>query len=99
MRTAASSQRELTSLGIALAEQTSRTIQSVDLILREVQSRSSALGLRSPEQFRLHMAGENAHQFLAGRLQNLPQARTIALVDANGAPLNWSKDGPVPQVR
>ena len=39
------SEREMTNLGVVLADQTSRTIQSVDLVLKEVQSRAEALGL------------------------------------------------------
>jgi signal transduction histidine kinase len=99
MRQAAltNSERELTNLGIVLAEQTSRTIQSVDLVLREVQSRAAALGLRTPEQFHSQMAGVDAHQFLLSRLRNLPQADAIALIDANGMLLDWTRDRPVPR--
>lgn len=92
------SQREMTNLGIVLAEQTSRTIQSVDLVLREVQSQVVTRGLRTPEQFRSQLAGENAHQFLVSLVRNLPQADTIDLIDANGALLNWSQEGAVPQL-
>jgi signal transduction histidine kinase len=92
----ADSERELTNLGVVLAEQTSRTIQSVDLVLREVQSRIGTLGIRSPEQFRSEMGGETAHKFLVSRLQNLPQADAIALVDAKGALLDWTRNGQVP---
>jgi PAS domain S-box-containing protein len=93
----ANSERELTNLGTVLAEQTSRTIQSVDLVLREVQARTASLGLRSPEQFRSQMVGENAHQFLVSRLRNLPQADAIALVDAQGMLMDWTRDEPVPR--
>ncbi len=92
------SRRALNTLGIVLAEQTSRAIQSVDLVLSEVQSHVSELGPLSPEQFRSRLAGENAHQFLGSHLRNLPQAYAIVLVDAKGAMLNWSRDEPVPQV-
>ena len=95
--TLADSERELTNLGVVLAEQTSRTIQSVDLVLREVQSRTATLGIRTPEQFRSEMIGETAHKFLVSRLQNLPQADAIALVDANGQLLDWTRDGQAPQ--
>jgi signal transduction histidine kinase len=92
----ANSERELTNLGVVLAEQTSRTIQSVDLVLREVQSRTAALGIRTPEQFRAEMADATAHEFLLSRLRNLPQADAIALVAANGKLLDWTRDEVVP---
>jgi signal transduction histidine kinase len=87
-----SSERELTNLGTALAEQTSRSIQSVDLILQEVQSHAVTLGLRSPEEFHSQLTGDETHQFLTNRLRNLPQAEAIALVDTKGTLINWSRD-------
>jgi signal transduction histidine kinase len=91
-------QREMTNLGTVLAEQTSRTVQSVDLVLQEVQARVAARNAGSPEAFRVQFAGEPTRQFLAGLLRNLPQAETINLVDANGTLLNWSRDRPVEQL-
>ncbi len=93
----ANAERELTNLGVVLAEQTSRTIQSVDLVLREVQSRTATLGVRSPDQFRMQMSGTSAHEFLVSRLRNLPQADAIAVLDADGKLLDWTRDGLVPQ--
>jgi PAS domain S-box-containing protein len=90
------SQREMTNLGVVLAEQTSRTVQSVDLVLRDVQMHVAKLGPDTPDDFRARMTAENAHRYLATHLENLPQAETLALVDANGALLAWSRDGPVP---
>ena len=91
-------QREMTNLGTVLAEQTSRTVQSVDLVLQEVQARVAARNPGSPEAFRMQFGGEPAQQFLAGLLRNLPQAETINLVDANGTLLNWSRDRPMEQL-
>jgi signal transduction histidine kinase len=93
----ANSERELTNLGVVLAEQTSRTLQSVDLVLREVQSRVAALGIRTQEQFRAEMVGEQSHQFLVSRLRNLPQADAIALIAADGKLLDWTRDEQVPR--
>jgi signal transduction histidine kinase len=94
----ANSQRDMTNLGRVLAEQTSRTIQSVDLVLGELQSHVVTLGLRSPEEFQSQLAGEITHRFLSNHLRNLPQATMIILIDAKGALLNWSDDGPVPEL-
>jgi signal transduction histidine kinase/ActR/RegA family two-component response regulator len=91
-------EREMDNLGTVLAGQTSRTIQSVDLVLKGVQARVSAFGVRSPEQFRLQLTGEATGRFLSGQLQNLSQAGTIIIVDSLGALLNWSRDDPVPAI-
>jgi signal transduction histidine kinase len=93
----ANSERELTNLGTVLAEQTSRTIQSADLVLQEIQSQTASLGIGSPEQFRARLAGPDFRRFLAGHLRNLPQVDTISVVDASGRLVNWSRDEPVPQ--
>ena len=92
----ASSERELTNLGVVLAKETSRSVQSVDLVLQEVQSHASALGLRSDAQFRQQLADETTQQFLISRQHNLPQADTIALVNADGTLLDSFSDGSVP---
>jgi signal transduction histidine kinase len=88
----ADTQRELTNLGTVLAEQTSRTVQSVDLVLQEVQAHVATFDPTSPEAFRTQFSGEPTRQYLAGLLRNLPQAETINLVDAKGTLLNWSRD-------
>lgn len=84
-------QRELTNLGTVLAEQSARTVQSVDLVLQEVQAHVAAPAPKSPEEFRALLASEQTGQFLAGILRNLPQAEAIILIDANGMMLNWSR--------
>ena len=69
----------MTNLGVVLAEQTARTIQSVDLVLRDIQSRAADLGIQTPEEFRQHMSRDSAHRMLAEYLRNLPQAEKIAV--------------------
>src|ERR1700689_64666 len=51
----AGAERELTNLGVALAEQTTRGMQSVDLILLEVQSRVGVMGVSTQEEFRAEL--------------------------------------------
>jgi PAS domain S-box-containing protein len=91
----ASTRRDMTSLGVALAEQTSGAIQSVDLVLSDI--RTGAAGrLRTPEEFRLAMGGDDGRRVLARYLRNLPQAETLLLVDAEGRVLNWSRSMSAP---
>src|SRR5580658_323945 len=94
----ANSERELTNVGTVLAAQTSRTIQSADLVLQEIQSRTASLGVSSPEQFRARLEGPDFRRFLASHLRNMPQVEATSVVDANGALLHWSRDDPVPRV-
>ena len=94
----ASAEQTTATLGVVLADQTTRSIQSVDLVLREAQLRVADLGLRTPDEFRQAMAGEQVHTYLASRSRDLPQAEVITLFDADGMLLNWSQAQPSPRV-
>jgi diguanylate cyclase (GGDEF)-like protein len=86
---------ETNSMGIVLAEQTSRYVQVVDLILREVQSRIATLNVATPADFEHQLGTPEVHTYLAERLKNVPQVDAIILIDANGVTLNWSRAWPV----
>src|ERR1700720_4472254 len=82
---------EIENLGVAFAEQTSRTLQAVDLVLDQVKHRVLGSGVDSPAQFEQLLSGRKWHQFLADRLKNLLQADALALIDADGKRINASR--------
>ena len=85
-------------LGVVLAEQTTRYVEVIDLLLREVQARTLQLDIRTPQAFRQGMAGEAIQRYLDAGMQNLPQAHALTVIDAAGAVLNTSRDlGLAPQ--
>ncbi|HEY1935720.1 MAG TPA: PAS-domain containing protein [Acetobacteraceae bacterium] len=71
-------------LGYVLAEQTSRAIQGVDLVLQSVRQQVLDQGVATPQQFAALAANPATERMLAHRLDNLPQAREFGLVDAAG---------------
>jgi diguanylate cyclase (GGDEF)-like protein len=83
-------------LAIVLAEQTDRSVQAVDIVVREVQEMASGLGLASPEDFRRALGTEAVHQYLRSRADRLPQVDVLSLVTADGARVNYSWGWPVP---
>ena len=83
-------------LAIVLAEHTSRSVQSVDIVLREVQERIGALGVTTPEAFRSVLGTADMHEFLRSRSARLPQVDNIALVGADGIRVNYSVGWPAP---
>ena len=85
---------EIENLGVAFAEQTSRTLQAVDLVLDQVKDRVLGSGIETPAQFEQLLSGRKWHQFLAGRFKNLPQADVLALIDADGKLINASHRWP-----
>ena len=95
--TAINDQRQvLVQLSRVLAEDTSRYTRVVDLVLREVQSRIAELGILTPEQFRRDLAGEATYNLLHARVHDLSQASAIALLDATGQMVNFSRAWPPP---
>ena len=94
--TIASYQREMSNLGTVLAEQTARSMQAVDLVLKEVQAKFVAAGTDNPEEFKRAMGTEAVHRFLAGRQETLPQTNAVGLIGADGALINSSRLWPVP---
>jgi diguanylate cyclase (GGDEF)-like protein len=88
----------MNSMGVVLAEQTSRFAQVIDLTLREVQSRIVTLNIATPEDFQSQLATQDFQIYLAERAKNVPQADGIILIGADGLTLNWSRGWPVMRV-
>src|ERR1700722_10948833 len=92
------SRQNISNLGIVLAEQLSRSIQAVDLVLGETVQHVSHLPATSPEEFREQMARETSHAFLVDRMHALPQSSAVFLTDAQGLLINSSNFWPIPPV-
>ena len=85
-------------LAVVLAEQTARSIQSVDLIVQDTRRMALVDGVTDPDQFRQRMATPEIHQYLVDRLRSLPQASSIAVIDNRGTIVNFSRVWPVPVI-
>src|SRR5260370_5427398 len=88
------STQQTQNLGVAFAEQTSRTLEGVGLILNEVEEAVHDAGVASPDQFNPLLGTQEIHNVLADRRKNLPQIDAISLIDANGNLVNDSRVGP-----
>jgi PAS domain S-box-containing protein len=96
--TIASYRREMTNLGTVLAEQTARSMQAVDLVVKEVQAKVAAAGAVNPEEFKRVMGTEAIHRFLVSRQESLPQADSIGLIGPDGMLINGARNWPVPLI-
>ena len=92
------SRENIATLGVVLAEELSRSIQSADLVLGETVQEVAHSGATNPADFRRQMASEASHDFLVNRRKALPQASCVFLTDAVGVEVNSSNFWPVPAV-
>jgi signal transduction histidine kinase len=87
----------LDALGLALAEQTSRDVGAMDLLLRELQSRGREAQVRTAADFKQKMGDAATSAFLRDRMVNLPQAKALVIAEASGRLLNTSPEWPMRQ--
>ncbi len=77
-------ERDAGNIASVLAEETSRSVQAIDLVISEVQDRVAALGVSTPEDFRTLVRNEDTFRVLQDRLSRLPRAELIGLTGADG---------------
>jgi PAS domain S-box-containing protein len=83
-------------LALVIADQTSRSFQSVETILREIVERVSVDGLNISNGPRAGLGSEGVHEFLADQARHLPQISNLILINADGALINHSRGWPAP---
>src|ERR1051325_6013910 len=66
-------------LAFVLAEQTNRSVQSIELMLNDLSDRVYSSGVRSPETMRELLQGEDTHQMLVERRARLSNLAFISL--------------------
>ena len=88
--------KDAANLAIVLAEQTNRSVQSIDLIVDEVQDHLKQLGVTTPDAFRRVLQGKDTYDLLTERLSHLSNATLIALIDDNGRLVSSTNKWPLP---
>jgi PAS domain S-box-containing protein len=83
-------------LATVIAQQTSRSFQSVDMVLADVAARIASDGLDTLDSVRTWMGTMATHQLLARHQSNLPQVGNLSLIGADGALINHSLSWPAP---
>ena len=71
-------------LATVLADQTEYSVQSIDLVLQELQERILLLGVLTPEDPRAKLRNDYGRALLTSRAARLPQADRIFVADATG---------------
>jgi signal transduction histidine kinase len=79
-------------LGFVLAEQTTRSVQVVDLVLQEMQARVGVFGIETPEELARLFGTGPTRSFLRERLRNLPEANAVSVIKLDGHILVSSRE-------
>ena len=90
--------RELRTLDLALAAETARSFQSVELVLDDVADQVAADGIVTADDFAHRMGTREVHDLLRARRAIVPQLDAVTIVGANGKLVNFSRSWPVPDV-
>ena len=91
--------RELRTLDLVLAAETTRSFQSVELVLDNVADQVAAEGAVTPEAVVDRMSTESVHQALRARVAGVPQLDAVTVISATGKLINFSRGWPIPDVR
>ena len=83
-------------LGVVLAEQTARTLQSVDLVLQDLAGQIASVGVHDRDSLHALFGGKDVHDALQQRLSDLPQASALSVLDSTGHFVNQSRPWPTP---
>src|SRR5450631_180790 len=90
--------RDTGNLATVLAEQTNLAVQSIDLVLNEIQERLENLGARTQDNFVHLQQDKNTYHSLTDSLSHLSQAALIALIDKNGRVVTTTQKWPTPTI-
>jgi len=83
-------------LATVLAEQTNRSVQSIDLMLNELQERIHALNVRTENDFHRSLDGKDTYELLTEQMSRLSDIASISLVDNRGMMVNSTNQWPMP---
>ncbi|NVO14349.1 MAG: response regulator [Rhodoplanes sp.] len=91
-----STEEALAQRSAILAEQTERTIHSVDVILADLIERVPESGIADAAAFAARFSGLPTHMLLREKRAGLPQLDALSLVDGKGRIVNFSRSWPAP---
>ncbi|WP_051356941.1 bifunctional diguanylate cyclase/phosphodiesterase [Azorhizobium doebereinerae] len=90
--------RELQNLALALAEQSDRALQSLQLVQTSIIERVTTANIDTPEALGALMSSFEIHEALREKISGLPFIDAVTIIDQNGKLLNFSRFWPVPTV-
>ena len=89
-----SAAHELSQLSLTLSEETARTMQSVGLMLTDVQSRLDVAGVATPDDFAGYVETKDFYQYLRDKIRDVSHIDALVILDQNGRIVNSSRAWP-----
>ncbi len=93
-----SSERSLTNISIALAEQANRAIQGLDLVLTSLNEFLLVEGVVDGASYEQKMSEQRIHVLLKEKLTGLPYINAVTMINPDGKLINFSRFWPIPAV-
>jgi len=88
-------ERDAGSIATVLAEQTTRSVQAIDVALIDLQAKVARSGVATPEQFRAVFGSEETYRALHDTFMRLSEADVITLIGVDGRPVNNTRTFPI----
>ncbi|MBP2295779.1 hybrid sensor histidine kinase/response regulator [Azospirillum rugosum] len=89
---------ELETLDLLLAETTSRSFQTVDLILASLVDQLESEGVTTSAAYERSKSGYDTYEMLKAKATGVPQLDAITMIAADGRLINFSRYFPIPPV-
>ncbi|OAF08259.1 diguanylate cyclase [Bradyrhizobium centrolobii] len=97
-RTLANRERELQNTVQLITRHFDQQFEDSDLVAADLIGQMHLPEITSPEMFRERMSGPAANQMLRGKVGAVSYLGDIAIYDADGELINWSRAEPLPKI-
>jgi len=97
-RALSNSERELENTVMLLARHFEQQFDDSETVVAEVIAQMQISDTTSPELFRERMSTPQVHHMLQSKVSALSYIGDVAIFDAEGRLLNWSRSSPVPDI-
>ena len=97
-RTLANRERELENTVQLIARHFDQQFEDSDVVAADLIGQMNLMEITSPAIFRERMSGPAANQMLRGKISSVSYLGDIAIYDADGNLINWSRAQPLPKI-
>ncbi|WP_454652465.1 bifunctional diguanylate cyclase/phosphodiesterase [Bradyrhizobium liaoningense] len=97
-RTLANRERELENTVQLIARHFDQQFEDSDVVAADLIGQMNLADITSPAMFRERMSGPDTNQMLRSKISSVSHLGDIAIYDADGELINWSRAHPLPKI-